>query len=34
MKLDDLPWLIRDHVTLLGVGEVQPLKPRDRMFRV
>src|SRR5208282_4666025 len=34
MKLDDLPWLIRDRITLLGVSQVQPLKPRDEMFRV
>jgi len=34
MKLDDLPWLISDHITLLGVGPVQPLKPCDGMFRV
>ena len=32
VKLDDLPWLISDRITLLGISQVQPLKPRDRMF--
>jgi hypothetical protein len=34
MKLDDLPWLISDRITLLGVSQIQPLKSRDGMFRV
>ena len=34
VKLDDLPWLISDCVTLLGISQVQPLKPRDGMFCV
>ena len=34
MKLDDLPWLISNCITLLGVSRVQPLKSRDGMFRV
>ena len=34
VKLDDLPWLIGDRITLLGVSQVQPMKPRDAMFRV
>jgi hypothetical protein len=34
MKLDDQPWFISDHITLLGVDQIQPLKPRDGMFRV
>src|SRR5271165_5112185 len=34
VKLDDLPWLISDCITLLGISQVQPLKPRNGMFRV
>jgi hypothetical protein len=34
MKLDDLPWLIVDCITLLGISQVQSLKSRDGMFRV
>ena len=34
VKLDDLRWFISDRITLLGVSQVQPLKPCDGMFRV
>jgi hypothetical protein len=34
MKLDDLPWLIIDCITLLGFSQVQSLKPHNGMFRV
>ena len=34
VKLNDLPWLISDCITLLGGGQVQSLKARDGMFRV
>jgi hypothetical protein len=32
VKLDDLPWLISDCITLLGISQVQPLKPGHGMF--
>jgi hypothetical protein len=34
VKLNDLPWLISDCITLLGISQVQSLKPRNGMFRV
>src|SRR3984893_11221463 len=34
VKLDDLPWLIGDCITLLGISQVQSLKPRNGMLRV
>ena len=34
VKLDDLPWLISGSITLLGISQVQSLKPRNGMFRV
>jgi hypothetical protein len=34
LKLDNLPWLIGDCITLLGISQVQSLKPRNGMFRV
>ena len=34
VKLDDLPWLISDCITFLGISQVQSLKPRNGMFRV
>ena len=34
VKLNDLPWLISDCIMLLGISQVQSLKPRNRMFRV
>jgi len=33
VKLNDLPWLISDCITLLGISQVQSLKPRNGMFR-
>jgi hypothetical protein len=34
VKLNDLSWLISDCVTLLGISQVESLKPRNGMFRV
>ena len=34
VKLDDLPWLISDCITLLRISQVQSLKPRNGIFRV
>src|SRR4029077_20219489 len=34
VKLDDLPWLISNCITLLGISQVQSLKPRNGMLRV
>jgi hypothetical protein len=34
VKLNDLPWLISDCITLLGISQVQSLKPRNEMFPV
>jgi hypothetical protein len=34
MKLDDLPWLISDCITLLGISQVQSLKPHNGILRV
>ena len=34
VKLNDLPWLISDCITLLGISQVQSLKLRNGIFRV
>ena len=34
VKLDDLPWLISNCITLLGISQVQSLKAGDGIFGV
>jgi hypothetical protein len=34
VKLDDLPWLIVDRITLLGITQAQLLKPRNGIFEI
>jgi hypothetical protein len=34
VTLDDLPWIIDDCITSLGISQIQSLKPHNRIFRV